>query len=120
MKSIIALAIAMLFAVPSFAAIQVSPTQVRMGPVKAGVGGYYSDTVFVRNTSDQRVNLQTSGMCPMDFIVSNSCYSLSAYGNCSIRIQYQPRNPGYHSCNLTIGEWGGTMHTIFINGQATR
>ncbi|MES2768059.1 MAG: hypothetical protein V4596_02850 [Bdellovibrionota bacterium] len=117
MKSIIALAFAMLFTNPSFADINVSPTSLMFGSVKVDGFGYHQQVSYVRNTGDKTENIQVSGFCPQDFRVSHNCYSLPKYGQCQISVQFRPTRAGYHSCSYSVR--GSTGMTTFLNISGT-
>lgn len=117
MKSIIALAFAILFAIPSFADISVSPSSLMFGSVKVGQFGYNQQIAYVRNTGDTTENVYVSGYCPQDFRVSNTCYgNLPRYGQCQITVQFKPTRTGYHSCSYSVRGAKGMTSYINISG----
>jgi len=117
MKSIIALAFAILFAIPSIADVTVSPTTMMFGSIKAGSYGFDQQTAYVRNTGDSPVSVKVKRFCPQDFSVSHNCYgSLPRYFQCQVTVQFSPKSVGYHSCSYSVRSSKGTTY-INISGR---
>ena len=120
MKSIFVLVLAMLFAIPSFARLTVSPSYVQFGTVKVGGFSRGSRSVYIQNRSQQAVNVNVGGYCA-DFRVQSMCLSkLYSNSSCTVNIEYRPARVGYHNCSLTVRDSEGDYQTISINGNAVQ
>lgn len=118
MKSLFLIAAAIFFAIPSYASLTVSPGTVMFGQVK--MNGYNSPrTVQIRNNAQEAVRVQVSGYC-QSFQVSNSCYTLSQYGSCTVNIRFAANRPGYHTCSLNVRGSDGSYGSINVSGTAVQ
>lgn len=117
MKSIIVLAITMLFAIPSFADLWVSPGFVSFGTVKVGTN-YNQRSITVRNNSKETVNVQLGGYCEPNFRVSGFCGTLNQNGSCNINVVFKPTRAGSHNCSISVRDSKGSFQTVSIQGYA--
>lgn len=118
MKSLFLVLVAVLFAVPSFADLYVSPTFVTFGHTKVGDHFYHQRTVSVQNRGEKPAQVNVQGFCSTHFRVQNNCYTLSKYGSCQINIVYRPTLKGSHSCNISVRSQTGGLTNVNISGSA--
>ncbi|MCB0408184.1 MAG: hypothetical protein KDD34_08275 [Bdellovibrionales bacterium] len=117
MKKWIVLMTGALFSLGAHAGLQVLPSSVNFFNVNVGSFGR-SETITVRNLSDQDINVSTSDTCFGDFYVVDTCFYLSRYQSCNIRVEFRPRREGYQSCSISIRDTtNGSLSTVFVSGR---
>lgn len=116
MKSLVLIAVAILFSIPSFADIWVSPGSVMFGQVKAGNGQYRQRSVQVQNRGEA-TRVSVGGYCGGNFRVTNNCYNLNKYGTCYIDITFRPTSKGSHHCNIDVRDLKtGRSQRVYASG----
>ncbi len=113
MKSIFAMLCFFIFSIEAHASLLASPSSVNFSSVD--VGAFRSQTVFIRNNSDEDIHVSVSDSCMGDFYTSGYCGSLSRYGSCSLRVEFHPRRAGYQGCGITVRQITGGFDQVYIN-----
>jgi hypothetical protein len=115
MKWMLTLAIFMC-GVSAKAQISASPSFIDFGDLTVNQG-WRQTSVWVRNNSNQPLNLYVSNSCFGSFYSYNNCYSMQPYGSCSIQVEFRPRREGYESCNINISANPSGYASISIRGR---
>ena len=118
MKVLLAFIVFFVFAGEANAYLTASPSSVNFFNTEVGSFGR-SQTVYIRNNSDEDVNVNVSDSCFGDFSTSGFCGYLSRWNSCSIRVQFRPRRAGSQSCNITVRQITGGFDsvTIYVRGR---
>lgn len=107
-----------IFAGEANAYLTASPSSVNFFNTEVGSFGR-SQTVYIRNNSDEDINVNVSDSCFGDLSTSGFCGYLSRYGSCTIRVEFRPRRAGSQSCNITVRQVTGGFDsvTIYVRGR---
>jgi hypothetical protein len=104
--------------VPAFAEanVSMSPSFVEFGSVL--VGGIRSRSIYVRNDTNERVNISIFHSCFSEINVMGNCSSLGPRGICTLSVTFHPRTAGRKSCSVRASSSAGGSASAWVSGTA--
>lgn len=114
MRGLLSVLCLFVFASEAQAQLTASPSSVSFFNTEVGSFGR-SQTIYVRNMSDEDINVSVSDTCYGGFHRSGICSYISRNRSCTLRIEFRPRREGYQSCSITVRQTSGGYDQVRIN-----
>ena len=114
MRGLLSLIAFVFFCGEAQAYLTASPASVNFFTTEVGSIGR-TQTIWIRNNSDEDVNVSTNHSCYGGFHVSGFCGYLGRWGSCTLTVQFRPRREGYQSCSINVRQTSGGFDQVHIH-----